>query len=151
MKKWILLLGILSMGFQCGPENDPIENYGEWHVKNTTSRRLMIKPGQFDDQPTAIEPGVTLKFRVQSYSIWKEPVFTDLTSLSPWSGWVDENIAFEVLSDNGTSLAEWRYTGREEAGHQFFNESSWSPVRSAGERDDELKITWTFEIKPEDL
>ena len=139
------------MGFQCGPENEPIQNYGEWHVKNTTSRTLMIKPGRFDNQPTAIGPGVTLEFRALSYAIWKEPAFADLTSLSPWSGWGDENIAFEVLSDDGTPLARWRYTEREEAGRQFFNESSWSVVRSAGERDDELKITWIFEVKPEDL
>ncbi len=151
MKRLILLLGILSMGFQCDEPNDPIINYGVWLVKNTTSQTLMITPGQYDLQPSSIAPGGTMEIHSQNYRIWNEPDFAGLVLRRVWDGWADENISFEILSNNGSPLVKWNYVDRDLSGRQFFNESSWSLVKSRGEREDELKKTWIFEIKPDDI
>lgn len=152
MKKLILFLGILCMGFQCDDMVEPLGNYGVWVVKNNTSGDLIISPGgAYDNKPRTLPAGGSVLLYEREYGIMKMPDFQSLTERSGWYGASDENIHFEVLTANGSLLAKWSYTERGEAGKQFFNETSWSKATSAGERDDEIKITWVFEIKQGDI
>lgn len=151
MKKLILFLGIMCMGFQCDDELKPMENYGVWVVKNNTPHALMIKPGVNSLQPYELAAGASVQFYSGSYEIVKMPDFRSLLDHNAWRGFAENNIYFEVLSDDGSPLTRWNYVDRDSAGRQFFNESSWTNTSSPGERDDEIKIIWRFEITQEDI
>ncbi len=151
MKKLILLLGILCMGFECDDQSRPIENHGAWVVKNTTTQTLIIKPGKQTIQPYNLAPGGKVELCTDTYEISKMPVFQSLLKHRAWSGYAEGNISFEVLSDDGTPLKRWDYTDRDSPGKQFFNESFWTDSQSPGERVDEIKVTWVFELGQNDI
>ena len=148
MKKSILLLGLLCMGFQCG-EYNPIVNYGEWWVKNATSQTIIIRAGHNNMRPLELVPGASIQFSHKEFHIYETPDFASL--VERWNEWADQNISFEVLSVDGTPLMKWNYTESDSPGRQFFNESTWERTQVAGERVDEIKVRWMFEIANVDI
>lgn len=149
MKKLILLLGLMCMGFQCGDESRPIVNHGEWWVRNSASRTVMIEPGADDLRPMEIAPGATIRFSHSEFRIYETPDHARL--VDRWYGWAEQNISFDVLSADGTPLVKWLYTDRDAAGRQFFDESAWTKTQGPGDRVDEIRVGWLFEITEADI
>ena len=141
MKKMVLLLGILSMGFQCGPEYPPElpSNAAYWYIKNSTGQ--LFKTGYYS---TLIASG-TEDLRFSTYG--EQPIlFEALYKRSLEEGW----LAFiDILSDDCGALAQWNYLDRYQPGKQFFNEASWQ--RAESHEGGRTTIKWTFEILPEDV
>ncbi len=149
MKKLILLLGLMCMGFQCGYEPRPIVNHGEWWVCNSASRTIIIEPGTKDLRPVEIAPGATIRFSHKEFRIYETPDFAGL--VDHWYGWAEQNISFEVLSADGTPLVKWTYTESDAAGRQFFDKSFWIQTQEPGDRIDEIRVRWLFEITETDI
>ncbi|MDR2911919.1 MAG: hypothetical protein LBV38_01255 [Alistipes sp.] len=154
MKKLIPLLGILCMGFQCDSHQDPIVNRGEWWVKNASAQSIWIARGMergFENDLGSVElaPGASRQIFSRELHILKVPDFNSL--YERWSDMPEEDISFEVLSDDGALLAKWSYSDRSLLGRQFFDESAWSRTQSSGDRVDEIRVVWLFEISDDDI
>lgn len=151
MKKLILLLGIMSLGFQCGPE-PPDPNGGAWRIKNSTNQTLTITIPPYSviqsyPLDNNISPGDAIPLGFTSTDIEKIPNFELIRRF--WHGLAEEDIYFEVLSSNGTTLVKWDYLNKDLPGKQFFKEGSWQRKQSS--KGDNIDVTWFFEILPEDI
>jgi hypothetical protein len=149
MKRTILLLGLLCMGFQCGDDYDLIANHGEWWVKNDSAKTVLIRHGAGGLVPVELVPGASTMVVELGFDIVEMPRFASM--VKGWGKWAAENIAFEVLDTEGTRLAKWNYTEKENPGRQFFNESTWISTQTPGDRIDEVRVRWFFEITEGDI
>jgi len=105
----------------------------KFHIKNTTEVKLNIALG---NKFIILPAGET---------------FT-ITTDKEFGNEFDEKIArLNVCSvfSNDTMLKTWRHSDRNDGGKQFFNKYSWETGRETDEND--VYLTYTFEITPEDL
>jgi hypothetical protein len=148
MKRLVLLLGVLCMGFQCEDWYPPLENTGEWRVKNATTQTVFIKPG-WGTGPYELAPGDSNTIVSRVFPIWKIPDFDSM--LTRWGDVPDEQVSFEVLAADGTPLVGWSLLADDSSGRRFFVESAWRHTASAGDREDEVEVEWLFEITGNDI
>jgi len=172
MKRLLSLICVLCMGFQCERYSEPIVNRGEWRVKNDAGMTVWVKPVGENLGLVELGQGEELTLTQQKFPIHRMPEFSSL--LKHWGDWAPENVCFSVLSADGSTLREWRYadvmpTPEPEpnpdtragavangipgsySGGNFFVEGSWTRSEAAGERDDEIDVTWLFTIAQHDI
>ncbi len=146
MKKIILCLGIAAICAGCKYRD---EYFTTWIVKNATNQTIKLSPPPFYPYTLSnvLSPGAEREIYYRE-GFGDSPAFDVL--LVNWPGWAEENIVFEILSSDGTSLKQWRCSDKNYSGKQFFNVSSWKSSHYNGNSDDP-RSGWTFEILPEDI
>ena len=146
MRKLMSIFAAALLFAGCG--DDEVYYHSLWRVVNKSGHtKIRIVPPPYGDfYAIAYDRGIEWEFRLQGYGT--EHTF-EMIREECWRDWAERNISFEVLSEDGTVLAKWNYSDRNEPGKQFFNPSSWR--HTVDENDFEVSNTWLFEIRPEDL
>ena len=149
MKKLILLLGILSMGFQC--EDDEVFDVTQWGVRNNTDQTIKLKypdigieTSQLNYDIQSLNPGRS--FRMYSadfkdaHRLPFNYYFNEIVKL------YGEDISWQILSEDDVVLKTWNYSERGLPNQQFFEEAEWNNQLQPG-----ILSTWTFEILPDHI
>jgi hypothetical protein len=147
MKESILILAVALLCVRCTPDEDTYYR-STWRVINLTDEKemTMVPTPTGDFHTIGYDRGIEWEYYLQEYN--REHRFE--TMLDCWKGWADQNISFEMLSADGTSLVKWNYSDRNGPGRQFFNPSSWKHSLE-GDGEYYVRNTWTFEIRREDI
>lgn len=145
MRKLMSIFAVALLFAGCG--DDEVNHRALWRVVNRSGHTIRVVPPPYGNFSTvAYDRGTEWELRLEDYGT--EYTF-EMFRQECWRDWAEGNISFEVLSEDGTVLARWNYSGRNEPGKQFFNPSSWR--HTVDESDFEISHTWLFEIRPEDL
>jgi hypothetical protein len=159
MRKIMLIVLLLSPLFMAGScEKFPTPDSSSlWRIKNSTGQtlRITVPPRSLivtypvsDPIDNRIVPEHPIALMLRDIYDGPVPPFDSL--LDVWNNLTEEDMFFEVFSNEGLLLARWNYSDKDMPGRQFFNESSWQYHEEIG-GEGEIKATWTFEILPEDI